>query len=1187
VRKRYGLLRPFVMYTGGIEHRKNVAGLVHAYALLPKSLRENHQLAVVCSIQPDSRCSLAALARQQGLAEDELILTGFVPEEDLVALYRLCKAFVFPSCHEGFGLPALEAMSCGAAVIGASTSSLPEVIGREDALFDPFDHQSIAEKLSLVLTDNFYREALVRNGLEQARKFSWDESARRALIAFEQLHAARQKPQQSFFFHSHRPKLAYVSPLPPQRSGIADYSTELLPELARHYDIDVIVAQETITDPSIRENCSVRSADWFINHGHLYDRVLYHFGNSEFHNHMFALLARVPGVVVLHDFFLSGIVVHMDVHVFKDNGWPRELYHSHGYRAVQERFHVEDTADVFWKYPCNKTVVENAQGVIVHSEYSRRLARRWLGESFADNWTVIPHLRAVIQTTTRAEARQASGLDENAFIVCSFGLLGPAKQNHRLLDAWLASALSKDERCHLIFVGERIPGKYVNGLEAAILSTGLSDRIRITGWTEMAQFSLYLAAADMGVQLRTHSRGETSGTVLDCMKYGLPLIVNAHGSMADLPTDAVWLLPDEFADADLRTALESLWSDEQRRQALGARAREVILTRHAPRTCADQYAQAIEKYHGQAQSGKDRMLRAIAGVDGAPAGEDEWLELAKCIAQNQPPSTQKQLLVDVSELAQRDVKSGIQRVTRSVLSELLHNPPDGYRVEPVYATKREPGYRYARQFTLRFLKCRDNVLADEPVEAFAGDIFLGLDFQPHVVRNQAEFYNHLRHMGVRVYFLVHDLLPIFMPDAFSEGAWSIHMRWLQTVAESDGVICVSRAVTDDMVEWLDAFGPERILPLRIGWSHNGADLAASVPTAGLPAGATHVLDQLSNRPTFLMVGTIEPRKGHMQTLKAFERLWEEGVDVNLAIVGKPGWSVDSLVEMLRGHSEQNRRLFWLEGISDEYLEKVYTASACLIAASGGEGFGLPLIEAAQHKLPIITRDIPVSREVAGEHALYFTGFEPDSLADAVRDWLALDRAGKAPQSSAMRRLTWRQSTQNLLDVILGGNWYRAWMHDGVRRFWGADRRLGTRVGRRIGREIVTTGQAGYLIYGPCIPLAAGQYRVVIHGTLGENGAGGRARVELATHKGERVLVKSPLSKSVRDGCLVSLPVSLDIACTDLEVRLWVEEHSDVSISMLEIQPCQAPDVMESAVNAPVAECEDISPHDEQPSPPAE
>jgi len=1018
VRERYGLFKPFVLYTGGIDHRKNIEGLIRAYALLPKLLRDKHQLAIVCSIQPETRHLLARLAKQQGLGANEVVLTGFVPEKDLIALYHLCKAFIFPSWHEGFGLPALEAMSCGAAVIAANTSSLPEVIGREEALFDPHDDKAIAAKLSHVLTDSTYRAELIHHGLEQAKKFSWDASAHRALKAFELLHAASQKSRQNISVPKKRPKLAYISPLPPERSGIADYSAELLPELARHYDIDVIVAQETISDPWIKSNCSIRSADWFANHDHIYERVLYHFGNSAYHQHMFNLLAKIPGVVVLHDFFLSGIIAHMDEHGFNPNGWARELYNAHGYKAVQHRFHAKDTAEVVWKYPCDKSVLENSRGVIVHSENSRKLANQWLGASFARNWSVIPLLRVPTITVARSESRLALGIKEDAFVVCSFGLLGPTKLNQRLLDAWLASPLSKDKRCLLVFVGENLGGDYGAKFTATIRKSDISDRIRITGWSDTVQFRQYLAAADIGVQLRTLSRGETSAAVLDCMNYGLPTIVNANGSMAYLPTDAVWMLPDEFDNAELTNAIEILWQDEKKRQALSERAREVILTQHAPRTCADQYTQAIEKCYAQAQCGQDGLIKAIASIEGAPSDEREWLALAQGIAQNRPPSGIRQLLVDISELVQRDVKSGIQRVVRSVLAELLANPPQGFKVEPVYATTDQPGYRYARKFTLRFLNCPDQVLDDEPVEAFNGDIFLGLDLQPHVVPSQAAFYQHLRHIGVQVHFVVYDLLPILLPNAFPDGASVNHETWLMTLAKADGAICISRAVADEMSAWLNEFGPDRLRPFKLSWFHLGADLAGSVPTTGLPSDAVQVLKALTSRPTFLMVGTIEPRKGQKQTLAAFEQLWVQGVDVNLVIVGKQGWMVETLVEALCSHTERNRRLFWLESISDEYLEKIYNASNCLIAASEGEGFGLPLIEAAQHNLPIIARDIPVFREVAGEHASYFQGFEPGDLMHAIKHWIKLSTNSQTPSPEGIHWITWKDSAKNLLNRII-------------------------------------------------------------------------------------------------------------------------------------------------------------------------
>jgi glycosyltransferase involved in cell wall biosynthesis len=175
-----------------------------------------------------------------------------------------------------------------------------------------------------------------------------------------------------------------------------------------------------------------------------------------------------------------------------------------------------------------------------------------------------------------------------------------------------------------------------------------------------------------------------------------------------------------------------------------------------------------------------------------------------------------------------------------------------------------------------------------------------------------------------------------------------------------------------------------------------------------------------------MVGTIEPRKGYSQTISAFEQLWKDGHDINLVIVGREGWiglpdsmrtAVLRVVTQLRNSPELGQRLLWLEGISDEYLNKIYARSTCLIAASEGEGFGLPLIEAAQHKIPMMVRDIPIFREVAGAYAYYFNSFEPQQMSRAIDRWLELNKIGQTPASSDMPWITWKQSVKILVEKI--------------------------------------------------------------------------------------------------------------------------------------------------------------------------
>jgi glycosyltransferase involved in cell wall biosynthesis len=727
---RHGIEREFIMYTGGIDYRKNIEGLIEAYALLPAALRQRYQLAVVCSVQAADRARLQRLAARFKLGARDLVLTGFVPDDDLVSLYNCTALFVFPSLHEGFGLPALEAMSCGAPVIGSNSSSIPEVIGRADALFDPTRVADISASMAAVLGDPARQADLRAYGLVQATRFSWDASARRAFEAFEETHGRRVAARTATVAvtappDGRKPRLAFVSPLPPERSGIAAYSADLLPELAKYYDVELVLAQERVDDPWARDHLARHSVDWFDAHAHEFDRIVYQFGNSEFHTHMFGLLERHPGVVVLHDFYLSGIVNFAEGGHRLPNHYCRTLYLAHGYRALVEERELGRAASCF-TYPCNKPVLDRAAGVIVHSTHALDLATQWYGAAMAQDWRVLPLLRQLPDGVDKAAARRALDLDDGDFLMCSFGMLAATKCNDRIVDAWIGSQAGSDPRCHLVFVGEAGNDAFGSALRKRIAA---HPRIRITGYASDASYRSYLAAADAAIQLRTGSRGETSAGVLDCLSYGLATIVNAHGSAAEVPHHACLRLEDRFSDDALRAAIDSLRTDPALRADIGAQAHAHMRAGHSPLRAGLLYRDAIEHFarHG-AGAAERRLIGSVAALDAA-VSQPDLMQAAAAIAANRPCKGPRQLLVDLTGFgAAGATDTARDALQRGLVRTLVAQAPAGWRIEPV----RHDGtrYRYARRLTLDLLGRSDLLIEDAVADAFAGDVLLALDGSP-------------------------------------------------------------------------------------------------------------------------------------------------------------------------------------------------------------------------------------------------------------------------------------------------------------------------------------------------------------------------------------------------------------------------------------------------------------------------
>jgi ADP-heptose:LPS heptosyltransferase/glycosyltransferase involved in cell wall biosynthesis len=865
-------------------------------------------------------------------------------------------------------------MSCGAAVIGAHATSLPEVIGLPEALFDPTSMQAIAGKLEQALTDEAFRQRLVVHGLQHAKTFTWAGSAQRALAAFE-----RFKPRAAA---QHVPQMSVA-----RTSIFQDIPKKILLLKLDHLG-DFVLAIPAITRlraryPSATIDLVVGS--WSVS---------------------LAKGLKLVNNIYSFDYFKKKSSESADA----SERAVRELCTTLGEydfavdlrRQRDTRFILNQVRATFKVgYQTFNPLLDRELDVALTAQTDLPgLATEQNQVSSALQMTqLIDMLPSSVNDYLALPALTDKSAPTNTWIAL-FPKAGNAvkewgQQNFTALAAQLAARPEVDG----------INVYFANQTEAFEFALPVQTKLRVHVGLEIP--ALLDSLADNVMCIANNSFGAHIGGYLGLLVLG---IYGGHETVAEwapvyrdsyVINHPVSCSPCHIAKvSDCPFALRCL--TEIKLETVYRKATEalaLILERRA-----GAYSDSVLRLPEQASvpTFSQMLMQALADIGLGALSFDDRVTLAQAITSNHPKPTARQLFVDISELVQHDAKSGIQRVVRSVLRVMLEQSLPGFVVVPVYATIEFSGYRKAARFTQTFVGGhQESAQRDEPIVYRAGDVFLGLDLHPHVVYAQREALARMRARGVQVYFVVYDLLCEMLPQHFVSGSQGPFVRWLELVGQSDGAICISKAVAGELRDWFAQRGIRNTRGFTLKHFNLGSNLGGSVPSSGISRSERRVLQTLAGSTNFLMVGTLEPRKGHALALAAFEQLWLAKLPVNLVLVGKKGWLVDDLVERLQQHPQRGRRLFWLQGVSDEFLEEIYATSTCLLLPSEGEGFGLPLIEAAHHNLPIIARDLPVFKEVAGHHAYYFSGFESINLSEAIETWLGLYRLGKHPVSADM------------------------------------------------------------------------------------------------------------------------------------------------------------------------------------------
>ncbi len=274
--------------------------------------------------------------------------------------------------------------------------------------------------------------------------------------------------------------------------------------------------------------------------------------------------------------------------------------------------------------------------------------------------------------------------------------------------------------------------------------------------------------------------------------------------------------------------------------------------------------------------------------------------------------------------------------------------------------------------------------------------------------------NKRRNQKLIVAPMIHDLIPVTHPQYCDKHFVKTFKRLLpQICAHSSAFVCISHSTRNSLLAFFKDHGMQREAALPTAIWYSGADIA-NEPDSGieeLPIRSDiQTMDFATD--TFLMVGTIEPRKGYDDAFVVFTRMWDAGRTERLVIVGRVGWMCEDLVEAMTNSPYVNRHLFIYTNANDNELDFFYEHSTALIFASRAEGFGLPLVEAMQKGLDVIASDIPVFKEIGGDSARYFVTQDLDDLERTIVEFVE----NKPEQHDALEWHDWDQATRRLLDT---------------------------------------------------------------------------------------------------------------------------------------------------------------------------
>ncbi|MBK8210549.1 MAG: glycosyltransferase [Rhodospirillales bacterium] len=542
----------FVLVVGGGDPRKNPEVAIAAHGGSSRLAAAGIRLLIAGAYPEDMQRSLRGLHERAGGRPELLQFLPKLSDEELRACYTAAVCTVAPSRIEGFSIPIVEATANGCPVLASNCAAQAELLDDPKDLFDPDDSATLRRRIEAVALNPPERERVRRVQADTWRRFTEKEVGRRFWGAMLDL-AAVPAPA---VLRGNRPRIAFLSPLPPAPSGVADYSFATLGPLAARADVEVF---SDTPDARVPEGARLVGEPSALAHLHpRFDAVVSVIGNSPFHLKEFDLLMRYGSAAIAHDarmldFYCDVLSAERASAVASD-----ELG-----RSVQQ-----EDLNRWMQDPCTlealflKEIAEAAHPLIVHSPISAQ----YVEGRYNLSCKVLPFVpyrnfaAQEISAPARSALRRRLDIPDEQLIIASFGVVDPVKAFEECVWA-LEMIRAWNMNARLIFVGKTRKA-LVKFIRKETRTIGIENYVTLYD-RELSEdeYRSWLVAADVALQLRTYQLGGLSGAILDCISAALPTVANAHLAEACDAPSYVRRVPDGISAVLVAEAIASIVAD--------------------------------------------------------------------------------------------------------------------------------------------------------------------------------------------------------------------------------------------------------------------------------------------------------------------------------------------------------------------------------------------------------------------------------------------------------------------------------------------------------------------------------------------------------------------------------------------------------------------------------------------------